>query len=443
MSKRLSLKKFQTLIIVIFLGLLSSSAFAKVTIVSITGGSVVDASSSSYIVYGGTAGTCANGTNTCDSCSGGLTACNRARITASTVLTIQFSSDAQTGYAMVGDNTTGALVKDSIPLIAKGATGTVTLTWQEVCAKFATPDADCEGVDTAVALRVGIDSTNDDKLDSTTDDYATISFKVQATMAATVDPDHAGSSVTASNGIYTWSIYPGDAKVYLENVGVDEGFPSSANGILYSKFHLLYRKGTCADESLLTNKVDNAAGNYEVTTGIKSDGTLDDDRFLGFENEVQYVFKIAIEDQAGNIGLFYPNSASLCASAPHSETPSEVFGLLKNQKNCFIATAAFGSPFEKHVQTLRQFRDHVLLKFNLGKKLVSMYYDLSPPLAQIISESEPLKAATRIALTPVWTFALLSSVIGFWPSLIITICFILSFGIVLSWSRNRKTGASN
>jgi len=67
---------------------------------------------------------------------------------------------------------------------------------------------------------------------------------------------------------------------------------------------------------------------------------------------------------------------------------------------CFIATAAYGSYLDPHVQILRDFRDEVLLKNRVGQILVDYYYEYSPPIAAKISEHEGLKAATRIALTP-------------------------------------------
>jgi hypothetical protein len=68
--------------------------------------------------------------------------------------------------------------------------------------------------------------------------------------------------------------------------------------------------------------------------------------------------------------------------------------------NCFIATAAFGSPLAPQVQVLRAFRDRYLLTNPVGRGVVSTYYTLSPPLAGVIARSEGLRAATRVALVP-------------------------------------------
>jgi hypothetical protein len=68
---------------------------------------------------------------------------------------------------------------------------------------------------------------------------------------------------------------------------------------------------------------------------------------------------------------------------------------------CFIATAAFGSYAEPHVEVLRDFRDRILLKDSLGRAFVSLYYKLSPPIADCIARHETLKILVRWSLLPI------------------------------------------
>ena len=67
---------------------------------------------------------------------------------------------------------------------------------------------------------------------------------------------------------------------------------------------------------------------------------------------------------------------------------------------CFIATAAYGNYLDPHVETLRGFRDQVLLTSEAGRIFVDLYYTYSPEVADIIEESPGLRSAVRLGLTP-------------------------------------------
>jgi len=76
-------------------------------------------------------------------------------------------------------------------------------------------------------------------------------------------------------------------------------------------------------------------------------------------------------------------------------------GIFGSGGGCFIATAAYGSIMEPHVEILRNFRDVYLMTNDLGRRFVSLYYQYSPPIADVIAKSELLRLAVRIALAPV------------------------------------------
>ena len=62
---------------------------------------------------------------------------------------------------------------------------------------------------------------------------------------------------------------------------------------------------------------------------------------------------------------------------------------------CFIATAAYGTSTAEEIDTLRAFRDEVMLENSLGSQLVNLYYEVSPPVADFISEHDVLRTLVR------------------------------------------------
>ncbi len=66
--------------------------------------------------------------------------------------------------------------------------------------------------------------------------------------------------------------------------------------------------------------------------------------------------------------------------------------------SCFIATAAYGSETAQELDTLRSFRDKVLMQSEPGRWFVDTYYQVSPPLAEYIAEHEDVRTFVREAL---------------------------------------------
>jgi len=73
---------------------------------------------------------------------------------------------------------------------------------------------------------------------------------------------------------------------------------------------------------------------------------------------------------------------------------------------CLIASAAYESELSPYVQYLRDFRDGHILNSFAGSEFMRLfntfYYSFSPSLADSISASETARAATRIALVPLF-----------------------------------------
>ena len=116
---------------------------------------------------------------------------------------------------------------------------------------------------------------------------------------------------------------------------------------------------------------------------------------------------------------------------------------LKSGSGCFIATAAYGSPLESHVKTLRNFRDSYLLSWKLGRKIVRIYYRYSPPVANFIAAHDTLKTVVRIALLPIIGFAYVSLNLGVTITVtLLVIVFVLTVIIAL-FSQRRIWGKSS
>ena len=68
---------------------------------------------------------------------------------------------------------------------------------------------------------------------------------------------------------------------------------------------------------------------------------------------------------------------------------------------CFIATAAYGTPLAQEIQVLRCFRDRRLDRSGLGRRIVALYYETSPPIADAISQSRLRRKIVRMLLDPI------------------------------------------
>lgn len=99
------------------------------------------------------------------------------------------------------------------------------------------------------------------------------------------------------------------------------------------------------------------------------------------------------------------------AACPNCKTPyfysympqklREDFNRQRQAQGCFIATAALGSYLHPHIQSLRHFRDNILLQSRHKKSfenLLNFYYKFSPPVARAMTKYRSLKIFLRYTL---------------------------------------------
>ncbi len=443
--------------IFVLLFLFPTSGLTEIVDVTIRGASRVDRTGTPIVIYAGTAGDASqyieNGDGTVDNCISRnvLRACNQRRILSKNDLEIQFRSTSHRGEAVIADEDGVPIRNDSTRNFSTNERAIVTVTWHDICNAMDPSQRFCQTYsnnqnqkfDETKTFYIGInaeneENPNDNELD-TNDDRLQIQIKVQSTMEDVVnrcpDPD-TESQFAGGNGVCDFTIFPGDGKVYLQNIQVHNDFPNSTNGIQFENVLLFLeptQNGSCANASSITNsspfskqaiETDNETHNIRNNSFEKFIYNNNNEYLI--RNDTEYVFKVAVEDQAGNIGLFTHDD--LCKDGDirnsHIQTPSLVYGALPKDLKCFIATATYGSVFEKHVTLLRLFRDKILNQTQWGQQFIQFYYKTSPPLAQLIRNSEILKTLFKLLLTPILIFAWLSLKIGIAQA---TCCLLLFF----------------
>jgi len=89
-------------------------------------------------------------------------------------------------------------------------------------------------------------------------------------------------------------------------------------------------------------------------------------------------------------------------SAITGDDPDPAISSIDSEEGgCFIATAAYGSYLNPHVQILRDFRDEFLIPSPLGRKLVHRYYQYAPCIADSMGNYGSLRFLVRQGLLPV------------------------------------------
>ena len=209
------------------------------------------------------------------------------------------------------------------------------------------------------------------------------------TISVTYSDIQGGGMGPGNPGIPGETTWPGTG-----NINADPKFVDEENG----DFHLL-NDSPCIDAG------DNSALALPSTDIDGDDRKIDDPGVADTGNGTPPIVDMGAFEYNGN-----------------SEHPLEWVTKVKfsgSGGGCFIATAAYGSYWEPHVMTLRQFRDEYLLTNKLGTNFVEAYYKYSPPLADYIAEYDGLRTAVRIGLAPLVGFSWLAIKFGIFTAMVI------------------------
>ncbi len=226
-----------------------------------------------------------------------------------------------------------------------------------------------------------------------------------------------GTAPGPFEGICNYTVVPGDEKVFIRNTegvtanafdvpnlsGAGTGDSKDESGMKYTALRIYFLPLASGAP---------AAMNYSTPfSDLAISGTsLSESRVQGLTNGVEYVFWGGMVDQAGTVTHLVANGGLTTAQ---QGTPEKVFGLL-DEKGCFVATAAYGTPQADEIRVLREFRDVVLAQTGPGRAFIRWYYANSPEWAAVIRDHEMLRGTVRTFLEPMIGMANLSLHYGAW-----------------------------
>jgi len=403
-------------IITSLLFLASFQAYAaKPVVTNITGASNFTLTGT-ITAFGGFAGTACTGVDvdtTCDNCAGaGLTACNSTRAYDSLRLRI-YATHTDTGNLILVRPTDNTVISTA-PFNSESAYAP----WSAICASLTNGTSTCDtspGKDGTVRICVDKDLGGDYDSGEECED---VRIKISQ-MAAGGGFDIADTN----NGITDFVPYPGDDKIYIEDPLTSSNFPNLSSG-----GKIIGVRVFIGQDNMTNAKP--GSGLTPVDLSVVEDGnTLDNSIVDGLTNGTKYWFRLGLRDEANNIGYFWPPDAHVdvngancdTSECVYSATPDEVVGLLTEDMNCFIASAAYGTSFNDKLDTFREFRFKRLLPTEWGKRFVKAYYHYGPFAARYIHDKPVMRAAARGLLWPAYGYSRLALRFGLWQATLISL----------------------
>lgn len=298
----------------------------------------------------------------------------------------------------------------------------VSVYWRDICTALGNATS-CETPTVKTGnIKICVDKNTNDALD-TGEECEDIQVKLIQPDAADFSSNTVGNTI----GLYDFVPYPGDEKIYIEDPVTATGFPTVA-GMGQIKGITVY-----IGENNMTEAAPNKGLTPVQLALIENGGALADSKVDGLTNGHPYWFRTALRDEANNLGYFWPpaggsggftdkNGKDCDAEAcQYTASPDEVVGLLTQDMNCFIATAAYGTSFNEKLDTFRAFRFKRLLPTEWGRQFVKTYYSYGPYAARFIHDKPAMRAIARGMLWPAYGFSLLALKYGLWPATLIAL----------------------
>jgi len=161
------------------------------------------------------------------------------------------------------------------------------------------------------------------------------------------------------------------------------------------------------DYSITANFEAIPAGQYSLTISSVGCGFVNTPGEGIFDYEEGTVVELVAKAVGDNPFVKWSGDVSTIADVEDATTTItmnddySIIATFKCIAGCFIATAAYGTPMAEEIEILRKFRDEYLLTNPLGQALVDLYYKVSPPIAEFITEHPSLKPIVRVGLLPV------------------------------------------
>ncbi len=434
-----------------FLSCISLSSHAEIKLLGISGvSSVSDITIKPIKIYAGTSGgevdgcdpSVASAFSTCNNCplDGSLTACNTTRIHPNLIFRVEFQSSTATSGVPIMATTVGGVTiapetLNPTPITSANQVTAADARWSSICSALnPSLGADCisGATSTQANIRVGIDANQNNLLDSG-EDFVDLTLHIHRATTDTIND----CNTTSETGVCYFSAYPGDEKAYIEDVQGSGGYPNLGSSIRARALRVYI-----SDQGFSQTNPAEALMVHDVALSETDATEIVDKRVRDLENLTLYYLRLAVVDQANNVSAFISDTnisttcptacvpGQACVSCPYTVFPDRVVGLLSEDFNCFIASAALDPENLSHhktwLMTFREFRNKRLLPHKWGQRLVHIYYTWGPYGARFLQDHSWLKPPVRALLWPIHHASQLVLRLGWLTSLIL-----LAVGVIV------------